>query len=133
MSDRKSNHGLITYSKQGDYYLPNLTLPPQHELNIGLYGRKRKEFLKNYHRGKYYNLLTSVKLVEHLNDIDLRAMEMEERLINEFVEKEGITEQLKGDDMMLWVRKMNNIRNRVREIVFEEVVYKYGVEMIGNM
>ena len=105
MSKRQSSHGLITYSKQGDYCLPNLTLPPQPELNIGLYGRKRKEFLKNYHRGKYYNLLTSVKLVEHLNDIDLRAREMEERLIQELAEKEGITEQLKADDMMLWVRK----------------------------
>ena len=124
MSEKQSRHGLITYSKQGDYYLPNLTLPPQPELNIGLYGRKRQEFLKNYHRGKYYNLLTSVKLVEHLNDVDLRAREMEERLIKELAEKEGITEQLKADDMMLWVRKMNNIRNRVREIVLEEVVYK---------
>ena len=104
--------------------MPNLTLPSQPELNIGLYGRKRQEFLKNYHRVKYYNLLTSVKFVEHLNDVDLRAREMEERLIQELAEKEGITEQLKADDMMLWVKKMNNIRNRVREIVFEEVVYK---------
>ena len=111
------------YELKGDYYLPNVTLPPQPELNIGLYGRKRQEFLKNYHRGKYYNLLTSVKLVEHLNDVDLRAREMEERLIQELAEKEGITEQLKADDMMLWVRKMNNIRNAVREIVFNEVIY----------
>ena len=124
MCERKSSHGLMTYSKQGDYYLPNLTLPPQPEINIGLYGRKRQEFLKTHHRGKYYNLLTSVKLVEHLNDVDLRARELEERLIKELVEKEDLTEQLKADDMMLWVRKMNNIRNRVREIVFEEVVYK---------
>ena len=124
MSERQSSHGLMTYSKQGDYYLPNITLSPQPELNIGLYGRKRQEFLKKYHRGKYYNLLTSVKLVEHLNDVDLRARKLEERLIQELAEKEGITEQLKADDMMLWVRKMNNIRNRVREIVFEEVVYK---------
>ena len=111
------------YDLKGDYYLPNLKMPPQPELNIGMYGRKRKEFLKKHHRVKYYNLLTSVKLVEHLNDVDLRAREMEERLIKELAEKEGITEQLKADDMMLWVRKMNNIRNRVREIVFNEVIY----------
>ena len=118
-----TNHG-ITYSKQGDYYLPNLKMPPQPELNIGMYGRKRKEFLEKHHRVKYYNLLTSVKLVEHLNDVDLRAREMEEKLIKEFAKQEGVTEELKARDMMSWVRKMNNIRNRVREIVFEEVVYK---------
>ena len=108
----------ITYSRQGDYLLPNLTLPPQPELDIGLYGRKRKEFLEKHHKVEYYNLLTSVRLVEHLTDVDLRAREMEERLIKELSEKEGITEQLKADNMILWVRKMNNIRNQVREIVY---------------
>ena len=124
MKDEMTTKHGITYSKQGDYYLPNLTLPPQPELNIGMYGRKRKEFLEKHHKVKYYNLLTSVKLVEHLNDVDLRAREMEERLIKEFAKQEGVTEELKANDMMSWVRKMNNIRNRVREIVFEEVVYK---------
>ena len=113
----------ITYSRQGDYLLPNLTLPPQPELNIGLYGRKRKEFLEKHHKVEYYNLLTSVKLVEHLNEVDLRARKMEEILIKEFAEREGVTEELKDHDMMSWVRKMNNIRNRAREIVLEEVVY----------
>ena len=69
-------------------------------------------------------MLTSVKLVEHLNDVDLRARELEEKLIKDFAKQEGITEELKANDMMLWVRLMNNIRNRVREIVFEEVVCK---------
>ena len=124
MKDEMTTKHGITYSKQGDYYLPNLKMPPQPELNLGMYGRKRKEFLEKYHKVKYYNLLTSVKLVEHLNDVDLRARDMEERLIQVLAEKVGITEQLKADDMMLWVRKMNNIRNRVREIVYEEVVYK---------
>ena len=122
MKDEMTTKHGITYSKQGDYYLPNLKMPPQPELNIGMYGRKRKEFLEKHHRVKYYNLLTSVKLVEHLNDVDLRAREMEERLIKEFSKQEGVTEELKANDMMLWVRRMNNIRNRVREIVFEEVV-----------
>ena len=124
MKDEMTTKHGITYSKQGDYYLPNLTLPPQPELNIGMYGRKRKEFLKNHHRVKYYNLITSVKLVEHLNDVDLRARELEEKLIKELAEEEGVTEELKARDMMSWVRKMNNIKNRVRESVFEEVVYK---------
>ena len=124
MKDEMTTKHGITYSKQGDYYLPNLKMPPQPELSIGMYGRKRKEFLENHHKVKYYNLLTSVKLVEHLNEVDLRAREMEERLIKEFAKQEGITEELKANDMMLWVRRMNNIRNRVREIVFEEVVYK---------
>ena len=124
MKNSSLKNDVISYSKQGDYYLPNLELPPQQELNIGLYGRKRREFLQKHHKVKYYNLLTSVKLVEHLNDVDLRAREMEERLIKELSEKEGITEQLKSNDMMLWVRKMNNIRNQVREIVYSEVIYK---------
>ena len=123
MNSELTTQSGITYSRQGDYLLPNLTLPPQPELDIGLYGRKRKEFIEKHHKVEYYNLLTSVRLVEHLNDVDLRAREMEERLIQELAEKEE-TEQLKADDMMLWVRKMNNINNRVRKIVFEEVVYK---------
>ena len=123
MNDKTTTQSGITYSRQGDYLLPNLTLPPQPELNIGLYGRKRKEFLEKHHKVEYYNLLTSVKLVEHLNEVDLRARRMEERLIKELSEKEGITEQLKADNMMLWVRKMNNIRNQVREIVYNEVIY----------
>ena len=69
-------------------------------------------------------MLTSFKLVEHLNDVDLRAREMEEKLIKDFAKQEGITEELKANDMMLWVRRMNNIRNSVRDIVFEEVVCK---------
>ena len=124
MKDEMTTKHGITYSKQGDYYLPNLKMPLQPEMNIGMYGRKRKEFLEKHHRVKYYNLFTSVKLMEHLNDVDLRARELEERLIKEFAKQEGITEELKACDMMSWVRKMNNIRNRVREIVVEEVVYK---------
>ena len=113
----------LTYSKQGDYLLPNLTLPPQPELNIGMYGRKRQEFLKKHHRVKYYNLLTDVKLVEHLNDVDLRARKVEETLMKQIAQQEGVTEKLKAEDMMSWVRKMNNIKNRVQEIVLQEIVY----------
>ena len=106
--EMKPKHG-ITYSKQGDYYLPNLKMPPQPELNIGMYGRKRKEFLKNHHRVKYYNLLTSVKPVERIYDVDLRARDMEEKLIKELAEEASVTEELKARDMMSWVRQMNNI------------------------
>ena len=111
-----TKHG-ITYSKQGDYYLPNLKMPPQPELNIGIYVRKRKGFLEKHHKVKYYNLLTSVKLVEHLNDVDLRAREMEEKLIKDFAKQECVTEELKARNIMLWVRKMNNIRNGFRESI----------------
>ena len=124
MKDEMTTKHGITYSKQGAYYLPNLIVPPQLELNIGMYARKRKEFLEKHHKVEYYNLLTSVKLVEHLNDVDMRARDMEERLIKEFAKQEGVTEELKARDMMFQVRKMNNVRNRVREIVSEEVVYK---------
>ena len=83
MKDEMTTKHGITYSKQGDHNLPNLTMPPL-ELNIGMYARKRKEFLEKHNKVKYYNLLTSVKLVEHLNEVDLRAREMEERLIKDF-------------------------------------------------
>ena len=88
MKDEMTTKYGNTYSKQGDYYLPNITMPPQPELNIGMYGRKRKEFLEKHHKVKYYNLLTSVKLVEHLNDVDLRARELEEKIIKELAEEE---------------------------------------------
>ena len=111
------------YELKGDYYLPNVTLPPQPELNIGLYGRKRQEFLKNYHRGKYYNLLTDCKLHEHLQDVSEEAQRMYDMLVDQMSEQEGVTEELKANDMMKWVRMKNNICNRAMEIVREEIVY----------
>ena len=112
----------ITYTLCGDYYLPSLVLPEQKEVNIGMWGQRYRSYLKNNHPVLYTNLLTSVKLYEHISEVDQRAEAMYESLVNNLAEKEGVTEQLKSDDMMLWVQKMNNIKNRAREIVQDEVM-----------
>lgn len=112
----------ITYTLCGDYYLPSLVLPEQKEVNIGMWGQRYRSYLKNNHPVLYTNLLTSVKLYEHIAEVDQRAEAMYESLVNNLAEKEGVTEQLKSDDMMLWVQKMNNIKNRAREIVQDEVM-----------
>ena len=121
-----------TYTKQGDYLLPNLALPAEKETgNIGIWATRHKRYLKQHHKVLYYNLLTSGKLNSYLADIDRQAEEMFEqqaqqlflRLVKELAEKENVTEELKADDMLLWVQKMNNIRSRATEIVNNEVVY----------
>ena len=113
----------ITYTMQGDYLLPNLTMPEQPELSMGRYARMRKKFLKEHHKVRYYNLLTSCTLNEHLNDTERRATELEQNLTAQMAASEGVTESLKVTDMMSWVRKMNSIRNRAQEIVLTEIVY----------
>lgn len=113
----------ITYTMQGDYLLPDLTMPEQPELSMGRYARMRKKFLKEHHKVRYYNLLTSCALNEHLNDTERRANEMEQMLTEQMAASEGVTENLKATDMMSWVRKMNSIRSRVQEIVMAEVIF----------
>ena len=113
----------ITYTVQGDYLLPDLTLPEQKKVEIGVFGQRHKNFLLNHHKVRYYNLLTSCKLSEYLADVDERANEMFLRLVNQMSENENITEQLKAENPMLWVQKMNNIRNRATEIVNNEIIY----------
>lgn len=115
----------ITYTRQGDYLLPDLTMPEQPELSMGRYARMRKKFLKEHHKVRYYNLLTSCALNEHLNDTERRANEMEQMLTEQMAASEGVTESLKATDMMSWVRKMNSIRSRVQEIVMAEVIFAY--------
>ena len=99
----------ITYTMQGDYLLPDLTMPEQPELSMGRYARMRKKFLKEYHKVRYYNLLTSCALNEHLNDTERRANELEQLLTEQMAASEGVTENLKATDMMSWVRKMNSM------------------------
>lgn len=111
-----------TYTMQGDYRLPNLTLPAEDERPIGVWGQRRLRYLKQYHKVLYYNLLTSGKLHSHLADTEEQAQELFSRLVKEYAEKEGITEQLKATDQMAWVRRMNNISSQVREIVNQEVI-----------
>jgi hypothetical protein len=113
-----------TYTRVGDYYLPNLKLPEEEkQANIGVWGMRHKRFLKENHRVLYANLMTSGKLVEYLDDIEQQATTMFLRLVKELAEKENVTEELKAADQMLWVQKMNNIRNRATEIVNSELIY----------
>mgnify|MGYP003499604817 CR=1 FL=1 len=113
-----------TYTRVGDYYLPNLKLPEEEkQANIGVWGMRHKRFLKENHRVLYANLMTSGKLVAYLDDIEQQATAMFLRLVKDLVEKENVTEELKAADQMLWVQKMNNIRNRATEIVNSELIY----------
>ena len=113
----------ITYTRQGDYNLPNLTLPEQDDREIGIWGQRRRRYLKEHHRVLYYNLLTKCKLHDHLADINEEATEMYERLVRQLAETENVTEKLKAENQMLWVQRMNNIRNRATEIVNRELIY----------
>ena len=113
-----------TYTRVGDYYLPDLKLPEEEkQANIGVWGMRHKRFLKENHRVLYANLMTSGKLVAYLDDIEQQATAMFLRLVKELAEKENVTEELKETDQMLWVKKMNNIRNRATEIVNAELIY----------
>lgn len=112
-----------TYTKQGDYRLPNLTLPAEEERPIGVWGQRRLRYLKQHHKVLYYNLLTSGKLNSHLADIEEEAQELFLRLVKEYAENESVTEQLKEENPIEWIRKMNNIKMRVREMVNLEVIF----------
>ena len=113
----------ITYTKQGDYLLPNLKLPEQPKVEIGIWGKRHLRYIKQHHKIRYTNLLTSCKLTDYLADIDEQAEDMFFRLVNQLAEKEDVTEQLKAENQMLWVQRMNNIRNRATEIVNAELIY----------
>ncbi len=112
----------ISYTLQGDYYLPDLKLPEQPKVEIGIWGKRHLRYIKQHHKIRYTNLLTSCKLTAYLADIDEQAEDMFFRLVKQLSEKEGVTEQLKADDQMLWVRKMNNIRNIARNVVNNEII-----------
>ena len=112
-----------TYTQVGDYYLPDLKLPEEEkQANIGVWGMRHKRFLKENHRVLYANLMISGKFVAYLDDIEQQATAMFLRLVKELAEKENVTEELKSTDQMLWVQKMNNIRNRATEIVNAEMI-----------
>ncbi len=113
-----------TYMQVGDYMLPDL-LPAEEEkkANIGAWAMRHKRYLKQNHKVRYYNLLTSGKLNSYLADVEQQAQNPFSRLVKDLAEKENVTEELKSTDMMLWVQKMNNIRNRATEIVNAELIY----------
>lgn len=108
---------------QGDYYLPDLTLPAEEERPTGVWAQRRLGYLKQHHKILYYNLLTSGKLNSHLADTEEQAKELFLRRVKELAEKEGVTEQLKSADQMAWVQNMNSIRSRATEVVNLEVVF----------
>ena len=113
-----------TYTQVGDYMLPDL-LPAEEEkeANIGVWGMRHKRYLKQNHKVRYYNLLTSGKLNSYLADIEQQAQQLFLRQVKDLTEKENITEKLKSENQMLWVQKMNNIRNQATEIVNAELIY----------
>lgn len=114
-----------TYTQVGDYMLPDL-LPAEEEKeeNIGIWAMRHKRYLKQNHKVRYYNLLTSGKLNSYLADVEQQAQQLFLRLVNDLAEKENVTEELKATDMMLWVQRMNNIRNRATEIVNLQLILK---------
>lgn len=119
MKDEKTE---LTYRRVGEVYLPNL-ISLDTNYPIGIWGQRHKDYLLENHRLFYYNLLTTDKLNSYLHEIDVSAKEMYDRLIKQMAEQEGITEQLKAENQMEWVGKMNNIANRAREIINTEFIY----------
>ena len=113
----------ISYTRIGDYLLPNLKLEDKERFNVGKYGLLKLEYLKKNKRGLYTELLMKDKLNRYLHDIDITLIEKEQSLIKELAERENITEDLKCNDQMLWIGKMNNIKNRVQEIILKEYIY----------
>ena len=113
----------LWYELQGDYYIPCLILPAEKEQPIGLWGQRHLRYLKEHRRLTYTNLLTSGRLNEYLAEIDKQAKDMFLRLIKQMSEREGVTEQLKTENQMEWVGRMNNIRSRAVEIVNAELIY----------
>ena len=113
----------INYTKKGDYLLPNLILKDKEQFNIGKYGLLRLEYIKKYKLGLYFDLLVNDNLNEYLHNIDTTVMEKVQKLITELAQKENINEQLKENNQMLWVSKMNNIKNIAEEIILKEYIY----------
>lgn len=112
----------ISYTLVGDVYIPNL-VSTDTNYEIGYWGRKHKEYIKQHKPAFYTTLLIQCKLNSYLHDVDVRASEMYDTLVKQLAKQEGVTEKIKSTDMMLWVQKMNNIRNRTMEVVNTELIY----------
>lgn len=113
----------ITYTQQGDFLLPDLKLPEQPKVEIGIFGKRHLRYLERNRKILYTNMLTKGKLTAYLADIDEQAENMFDQLVRQLAEREGVTEQLKANNQMLWVKKMNSIRNQAEEIVNHELIY----------
>ncbi len=112
-----------TYREENGYLIPNLTLPDEEQVEIGVWGRRHLRYIKQHHKVRYVNLLTSGKLNGYLADINKQAEDMFFRLVKQMAEREGVTEKLKADNQMEWVARMNNIRSRATEIVNSDLIY----------
>ena len=112
-----------TYTIQGDYYLPDLTVLPKEKHPIGMWAHRRRQYLKQHHKILYCNLLTSGKLHSHLADVEKEAQSLFLRLVKEYAKREGVTEQLKAENPTEWVQKMNNIRSRAAETVYADLIF----------
>jgi len=113
----------LMYSLIGDYKLPDLTLPEEPPVVFGKYALLRKQYLKQHRRVLYINYLTAGTLHSHLVEIDRQSNDMMEHLVQQMAESEGVTERLKAEDQMAWVGRMNSIRHRAEEIVYQEIIY----------
>lgn len=113
----------ISYTRQGDYYLPDLLLPDEEDRPIGIYGERHKRYLQSHRKGFYTQLLTSGKLFSYLADINEQATERFDVLVKQMAEKEGLTEQLKAENQMEWVGRMNNIKARAEEMISKEIIF----------
>lgn len=113
----------LWYELQDDYYLPCLKLPEEGSAHIGIWGQQHLRYLKQYHKVRYYNLLISGKLNDYLADLNEQAEKLFSRLVKQLAEKEGVTEALKAKNQILWVQKMNNLRNAAMEIVSNELIF----------
>ena len=112
-----------TYSQVGDYQIPNLVMDPQPEGEIGIWGQRRKQYLKEHRKGTYHAMLLQGTLTQHLIDTNEAAQDLMGTLVKQMAKAEGVTEELKRRDQLGWVGRMNNIRNRAEEIVRNELIY----------
>lgn len=113
----------LWYEKQGDYYIPCLSLPEEKQKPVGVWGQRHLRYIKQHKRVFYANLLTACKLNSYLVDIDEQAKNLFYRLVKKLAEKENVTEKLKAENQMLWVQRMNSIRNRTTEVVNADLIY----------
>ena len=112
-----------TYREENGYLIPNLTLPDEEQVEIGVWGQRHLRYIKQHRKALYLNQLTSGKLNGYLADLDKQAEEMFSQLVKQMAEREGVTEQHKADNQMEWVARMNNIRSRATEIVNHDIIY----------
>ena len=122
MKDKFIKNG-IEYVRQGDYYIPNLTVPDETEYQIGKYGNLRRTFLKEHHNWLYSTMLMQGTLLKHLAEIDETCHSTLKDMMSKMAKQEGVTEQLKATDQMAWVQKMNSIKHRAEEVILSEYVY----------